>query len=72
MVSVEFIENCCAMSGKAGAMMVDTMMRLKPVAESTSVTAHLRRIRQFLGFEVSFSPEKVTRKGSSSLLAGEC
>jgi hypothetical protein len=35
----------------AGAMIVETMMRLKPVAERTSVTVHLLVVGQFLGLE---------------------
>ena len=48
-------------------MIVDTMMRLKPVADNTSVTVHFRRVGQFLGLRTSWWPEKATRKGSSSL-----
>ena len=33
---------------RAGAMIVETMMRLKPVAESTSVTVHFFELDQHL------------------------
>ena len=33
---------------RAGAMMVETMMRLKPVAERTSVTVHFFEVDQSL------------------------
>jgi hypothetical protein len=59
----------CAMVDSAGAMMVLTIIRLKPVAESTSVTAHLRREGQSLGFSASKFGEKATRNGSSLLRA---
>lgn len=49
--------------------MVETMMRLKPVALRTSVTDHLRRLGQSLGLEGS-GVVKVTRKGSLSLGVG--
>ena len=38
--STLFMCSSCAMVESAGAMMVETMMRLKPVAERTSVTIH--------------------------------
>jgi len=48
--------------------MVDTMMRLNPVADKTSVTAHLRLVGQLSGFLLSGSErENATRNGSSSL-----
>lgn len=55
-----------AMVVSAGAMMVETMIRLKPVALRTSVTAHLVRVGQSLGFMGS-GAEKVTRNGSDPL-----
>jgi hypothetical protein len=38
-----------AMVLRAGAMIVETMMRLKPVAERTSVTVHFFTVGQSLG-----------------------
>jgi hypothetical protein len=35
----------------AGATIVETMMRLNPVAERTSVTVHFFVVSQFLGLE---------------------
>jgi hypothetical protein len=35
-----------------GAMMVETKIRLRPVADRTSVTAHLRLVGQSFGFSV--------------------
>ena len=63
-----FISNSAAIVERAGAIMVDTMMRLKPVAERTSVTAHLRPVLQFFGFSASKGSAKVTKNGSSWLL----
>jgi hypothetical protein len=51
----------------AGAMIVLTIMRLKPVAERTSVTAHLRERVQSLGLSISKFGSKATRKGSENL-----
>ena len=50
--------------------MVDTIMRLKPVAERTSVTAHLRLVGQSFGFSGSNGSVNVTRNGSSCLVSG--
>ncbi|RDW61636.1 hypothetical protein BP5796_11528 [Coleophoma crateriformis] len=50
---------------QTGAMIVETMIRLNPVADRMSVTAHLRLVVQLSGFLRS-DGEKATRKGSSS------
>lgn len=49
---------------RAGAMIVETMMRFRPVAERMLVTRHFLRVGQSLGFKAS-GEENVTRKGSS-------
>lgn len=66
--SAEFMSNSLAIVDKAGAIIVETMMRLKPVAERTSVTAHFRLVGQSLGFSASYSGLKTTRYGSSLFL----
>lgn len=58
--SVGFMLSSSAIKGNAGAMIVDTMMRLKPVAERTLVTAHLRRSGHCLGLWGSCGSAKVT------------
>ena len=58
--------NSAATVESAGAMMVGTMILLKPVALRTLVTAHLTRFGQSLGLERS-GVVKVTRKGAASL-----
>ena len=50
--------------------MVETMMRLKPVAERTPVTAHFRARDQSLGLEGSVGRVKVMRKGSEGDVEG--
>ena len=52
----------------AGAMMVLTIMRLKLVAERTSVTAHLRLLGQFRGLSGSKVGVEVTRWRSWDLV----
>ena len=59
-----------AMVDRAGAMMVETMIRLNPVAESTSVTAHFRPVDQSRGLSGSYGNAKATRYGSSCFVAG--
>lgn len=67
--SVGDMPNSRAMVGRAGAMMVETMIRLKPVADSTSVTIHFLPARQSCGLEGSLG-RNATRYGSvSSLVA---
>jgi hypothetical protein len=66
--SVALMCSSCAMVLSAGAMIVLTMMRLKPVADSTSVTAHLRLRVQSLGLSMSKWGSKATRKGSEVLV----
>ena len=51
---------------RAGAMMVDTMIRLKAVADKAAVTAHFLNAGQSLGFSQSKGVVNVTRKVSSS------
>lgn len=48
--SVELMSSSLAMVGRVGAMMVEIMMRLKPVADKTSVTIYLRPVGQSMGF----------------------
>ncbi|KAJ5104464.1 hypothetical protein NUU61_001811 [Penicillium alfredii] len=48
------------MVDSAGAMIVETMMRLNPVADRTSVTAHLRLAVQSLEFSLSHGWANVT------------
>lgn len=67
--SAEFISSSAAIVDSAGATMVETMMRLKPVVARTSVTAHLRPVGQSLGLSVSYGSAKTTRNRSLSLLA---
>ncbi len=66
--SAGFISSSAAIVESAGATMVETMMRLKPVVARTSVTAHLRPVGQSLGLSVSYGSENATRNGSLSLL----
>ena len=47
--SVLVICNSAAMVGMAGAMIVDTMILLNPVAESASVTVHFKVVLQSFG-----------------------
>jgi hypothetical protein len=54
----------------AGAMIVDTMIRLKPVKERTEVTSHLRGTDQSLGLLGSRGVSKATRKCSRLAAAG--
>lgn len=49
MDSAAFMLSSMAIVLIAGAMIVETMMRLKPVAESTSVTVHFLTLGQSLG-----------------------
>jgi len=53
----------------AGAMIVDTMMRLNPVAERTSVTVHFFVVGQFLGLGWSGGSQLrcFTRRGFGDL-----
>lgn len=69
--SVEFMSSSCAIVVRAGAMMVETMMRLNAVAERTSVTSHFLREGQSLGLSASKDVSKVTKKGSSVLSFGD-
>lgn len=45
-------------------MMVDTMMRLNPVADRTPVTVHFRTAGQSFGFSGSKGVLKATRRAS--------
>jgi len=56
----------------AGAMMVETMMRLKPVADRTLVTAHFLVAGQFWGFSRSMGVANLTKKGSSDTTGEVC
>lgn len=49
---------------------MDTIIRLKPVADMTSVTDHFRDEGQCLGLSGSNCGSKATRKGSSGLEIG--
>ena len=49
-LSLELVRNSREMVDRAGATMVDTKTRLKPVAESTVVVIHLRATGQSSGF----------------------
>lgn len=50
---------------RAGAIMVDTMIRLNPVADITLVTSHFLFAGQSLGFSESGDELNVTRNGFS-------
>ena len=67
--SVVFMSSSFAMVDKAGAMMVDTMILLNPVADSTLVTRNFLSRDQSRGFWDSKVGEKVTRNGSSCVNA---
>ena len=54
---------------RAGAMMVETMMRLKPVAERTSVTVHFFTVGQSSGL-LGHSQFRNGRSDKISLLFG--
>lgn len=58
------------MVDRAGAIIVETMIRLKPVTDRTLVTTHFLRVAQSLGFTYSNPVEKLTRNGSSEAGAG--
>ena len=49
-------------------MTVETMIRLKPVADRTPVTVHFLSSGQSLGFSSSVGRAKVTKKESSGVL----
>lgn len=53
------------MAGRAGAMIVETMIRLKPVADKTEVTIHFLASDQSLGFSESLGQLKVTKNRSA-------
>ena len=57
--------------GRAGARMVETMIRLKPVRERMEVTDHFRVRGQSLGLRGSFGWLKEMRIGSGGL-DGSC
>jgi hypothetical protein len=66
--SADVMSNSLAIVDSAGAMIVDTIMRLKPVAERTSVTAHLLLFGQSFGFSASNGSANATRNGSFCLV----
>ena len=68
--STLFMLSSVEMVPKAGAIIVDTVIRVKPVADITPVTIHLRLLCQFLGFPVSFPWSNVTKSSSVSAVAG--
>lgn len=53
--------NCCMSEGRAGAIIVLTIIRLKPVADKTLVTTHLRDGAQSFGLSGSEASLKATR-----------
>lgn len=69
--------NFAAMMDRAGAIIVETRMRLKLVADKTFVTAHLRLMAHRLGLEASNGSSKATMivpwcdvSGSAALASG--
>ena len=60
--SVGFMSRSAAIRWRAGAMIVDTMIRLKPVAERTLVTVHFCRSGHCMGFSASWGSAKVTMR----------